>query len=169
MPRGRPKLIGPLMPKGGYRTLISKKRLAATAAAYGAMSAAMMSGANKKPRGPNVPVKGSRGRGRPRKVVVDTSTGDVYTSTAPTPPVKRSATTKQLAALAKARAARKPRDYVAMPKGGYRTLTSKKRLAETAAAYAAMSAAMMSGANTGAARLPYGTRVNEIGRIIPLR
>jgi len=136
MPRGRPKLIGPLMPKGGYRSLIGKRRLAATAAAYGAMSAAMMSGRNTQPRGANVPVKGSRGRGRPRKVVVDVMTGQI--STAPAPRVKRAATAAQLAALVRARAARQVRDYVAMPKGGYRTLTSKKRLAEAAAAYGAM-------------------------------
>jgi hypothetical protein len=122
------------MPKGGYRSLIGKRRLAATAAAYGAMSAAMMSGRNTQARGPNTPIK--RGRGRPRKVVVDVMTGQV--STAPAPRVKRPASAAQLAALVRARAARQVRDYVAMPKGGYRTLTSKKRLAEAAAAFSAM-------------------------------
>jgi hypothetical protein len=34
MPRGRPKLIGPLLPKGGYKSLTTKKRLAENAAAY---------------------------------------------------------------------------------------------------------------------------------------
>ena len=34
MPRGRPKIIGPLLPKGGYKSLTTKKRLAENAAAY---------------------------------------------------------------------------------------------------------------------------------------
>ena len=33
MPRGRPRLIGPRLPTGGYKSLSTKKRLAAKAAA----------------------------------------------------------------------------------------------------------------------------------------
>jgi hypothetical protein len=56
MPRGRPKMIGPLLPSGGYRSLMTKKRIAAKNAAWNAISSAVMS-------------SGKR-RGRPRKTAV---------------------------------------------------------------------------------------------------
>lgn len=67
MPRGRPKLIGPLMPTGGYRALTTKKRLAAKAAAYAAMPSSVMASAKR--------------RGRPRKTSVVTTL--VSTTTTP--------------------------------------------------------------------------------------
>ena len=70
MPRGRPKgskNIGPRLPPGGYRTLMGKKRLANKAAAYSAMTAAMLSGANTQVA-MAAPYK--KIRGRPRKTTV---------------------------------------------------------------------------------------------------
>ena len=51
-----------------------------------------------------------------------------------------------------------------LPKGGTRFLNTQKRIAAKAAAYAGMSAAMLSGANTAAARSVYGTHKNARGR-----
>ncbi len=90
------------MPAGGYRSLITKKRLAATAAAYGAMTAKMLSGANRQRRRGSYGVKPRTTR--PRKVVVDIVSGQL--STAPAPKVKRALTAKQIAGYAKARATR---------------------------------------------------------------
>jgi len=120
---------GPKLPKGGYK--------------------AYLTSIGKKPPG------------RPRKVVVDTSTGVVYASTAVAPKArgKGTATAKQLAALVKARASRAakrqlPYDpsivapasvgraarYIRsaamrgiegpmLPRGGFRALNSKARVA----------------------------------------
>ncbi len=46
MPRGRPKLIGPLLPKGGSRTLNTKKRLGLKNLAYQMMDFNLLSGSN---------------------------------------------------------------------------------------------------------------------------
>jgi hypothetical protein len=46
MPRGRTKLIGPLMPKGGSRTLNTKKRIGAKNLAYNMMDFKQLSGSN---------------------------------------------------------------------------------------------------------------------------
>lgn len=128
MPRGRPKLIGPRLPTGGYRSLKTKKKLAETAAFYALMSAKMMSGANKQKRAsaPYKTIKGPRGRPSKKNLVPMIpyylqnkigSASDSLNSTAATPKVKRTATAKQLAALVKARAAR-----AAKRKGGKTTL-----------------------------------------------
>ena len=129
MPRGRPKMIGALLPKGGYRALMSKKRLDAKAAYYASASKKVLSGAN---------------RQRRRKVPMSVSVMTDF-STATTPKVKRTASPAQLAALAKARAARAAKKTgttvavaVAAPKrtrarmigpklpgGGYKTLLKK--------------------------------------------
>jgi hypothetical protein len=155
------------MPTGGYRALTTKKRLAATAAAYGAMTAKMLSGANRqrrrgsygvKPRGVKS-VSTGKPRGRPRKTATITTVIQESASTAPTPIVRSTrASAKQLEALAKARASRAANrgDYVVLPPGGTRALTTKKRLAATAAAYGAMSANMLSGGNKARALAPYG-------------
>ena len=45
MPRGRKKMMGPLLPKGGYKSLTTKKRLAAKAAAWDAISPAVLASA----------------------------------------------------------------------------------------------------------------------------
>jgi hypothetical protein len=122
---------GPKLPKGGYK--------------------AYLTSIGKKPPG------------RPRKVAIDTSTGDVYASTAVAPKARGrgTATAKQLAALVKARASRAakrrlPYDpsivapasvgraarYIRsaamrgiegpmLPRGGFRALNSKARLATT--------------------------------------
>lgn len=103
MPRGRPRLIGPLLPTGGYKALTSKKRLASKIAAYAAMSAKMLSGANT--RKPRRAYGTAKSRGRPRKTSIATIVNSNI-STATQPKTKRAATEKQLAALAKARAAR---------------------------------------------------------------
>ena len=50
MPRGRTKLIGPLMPKGGSRTLNTKKRLGSKNLAYQMMDFNQLSGDNMEPR-----------------------------------------------------------------------------------------------------------------------
>ena len=126
MPRGRPKMIGALLPKGGYRALMSKKRLAAKDAYYASASQKVLSGANRQRR-----------RQVPMSVMTFT--------TATTPKVKKTASPAQLAALAKARAARAAKKTgttvavaVAAPKktrarmigpklpgGGYKTLLKK--------------------------------------------
>jgi hypothetical protein len=82
MPRGRPKLIGPLLPKGGTKTLNTKKRIKAKNLAYSVMSPVMLSG-------DNVDIALQR-YGMPPKQKK----------------AKRQATPAQLAALAKGRAAR---------------------------------------------------------------
>lgn len=98
MPRGRPKMIGALLPKGGSKTLNTKKRLAAKAAAWDAFSPIMLSGANTQV--PTVEY-GKKSRSRAKKnmtapvVVVETA-----------PKTRRKATEAQLAALANARAVR---------------------------------------------------------------
>lgn len=107
MPRGL-KVEGPNLPKGGYKRLTTKKKLAETAAFYAGMSAKMLSGKNKqKARAPY----GTKKRGRPSKLMMlatAAAQGAPLFVSAPTVParVKRTATAKQLAALAKARAAR---------------------------------------------------------------
>lgn len=115
MPRGRPKLIGPRLPTGGYRSLKTKKKLAETAAFYALMSAKMMSGANKQKRAsaPYKTIKAPRGRPSKKNLVPmipyylqKQIVNESLNSTAAAPRVKRTATPKQLAALAKARAAR---------------------------------------------------------------
>jgi hypothetical protein len=88
-----PRKTGPLLPKGGYKRLTTKKKLAETAAFYAGISAKMLSGGNTEPARAAYGTK--RGRGRPRS--------NKYV---PSSRVKRTATPKQLAALAKARAAR---------------------------------------------------------------
>ena len=80
MPR---KMIGPKLPKGGYKSLITKKKLAETATIMAALA------------GPAIMAR--RGRGRPRRA----------TSTLNNKKPRRKATPAQLAALAKARAARR--------------------------------------------------------------
>jgi hypothetical protein len=88
MPRGRPKLIGPLLPKGGTKTLNTKKRIKAKNLAYSVMSPVMLSG-------DNVDIALQR-YGMPRVSVVPEKQKKA----------KRQATPAQLAALAKGRAAR---------------------------------------------------------------
>ena len=108
MPRGRPKMIGPLLPKGGYKSLNTKKALAAKAAAWDSLSTNM-----------------------------------VPTAIAPKP--RRKAIEAQLAALAKGRATRAAKKMYApsLPKGGYKSLSTKKRLAAKAAAWDAISPVVM--------------------------
>lgn len=110
MPRGRPKMIGPKLPKGGYRSLITKKKLAETARLMAAVAApAMMARA--------------RGRGRPRSATSTSAfnraspakraemlsklTGTLNYKKPIGP--RRRATAAQLAALARARAVRAER------------------------------------------------------------
>lgn len=101
MPRGRPKLIGPRLPKGGYKSLTTKKRLAATAAALATYASLPSINSSKYRKMFGITAR----RGRPsKKQIVNTVASMV--STAKPPRVKRPATAKQLAALAKARAVR---------------------------------------------------------------
>jgi hypothetical protein len=88
MPRGRPKgskNIGPRLPKGGYRALMGKKRLADKVAAYSAMTAAMLSGANTQAAmaAPYKKVKGTGVRGRPRKTTTTVSVSSISQAQAP--------------------------------------------------------------------------------------
>jgi hypothetical protein len=53
---------------------------------------------------------------------------------------------------------------VSLPAGGTKFLNTKKRIAAATAAYAAMSPIMLSGANSAAARSPYGTPKKGRGR-----
>ena len=50
MPRGRPKLIGPLLPKGGTKALNTKKRLGLKNLDYQMMDLKLLSGDNMEPR-----------------------------------------------------------------------------------------------------------------------
>jgi len=169
MPRGRPKgsknsvSYNLNLPKGGTRFVNTQKRIAAKAAAYAGMSAAMLSGANTA-AARSVYGTPKKARGRPRNVVVNVVSGQL--SAAPAPRVRQVATAKQIAALAKARATRAANrgDYVSLPKGGYKALSSRSRLAMKAAAYGAYGPGMISGGNVGVARNPYGTLVDGMGR-----
>ena len=93
---------GPKLPKGGYKRLTTKKKLAETAAFYAGMSAKMLSGGNTKRA--RAPYGMKRGRGRPSKAALMLAATENLVIAPPR--VRRQATAKQLAALAKARAAR---------------------------------------------------------------
>lgn len=77
MPRGRPKMIGPKPPGGAYKNLLTKKRLAAKAAAWDAISTAVMASGTVRRRRPRrtlpvstaaaAPVRRTR-QGRPRTI-----------------------------------------------------------------------------------------------------
>jgi len=107
-------MIGPLLPKGGYRSLITKKKKAETAAFYAGIPKKVFYGGNKE-KAMTAPYKSiTRRRGRPSKAslmpivpyYLKSSNTDDFMATATRPKVKRTATPAQLAALAKARAAR---------------------------------------------------------------
>jgi hypothetical protein len=113
MPPGRKKMIGPLLPKGGYRSLITKKKKAETAAFYAGIPKKVFYGGNKE-KAMTAPYKSiTRRRGRPSKAslmpivpyYLKSSNTEAAMATK-VARVKRTATAAQLAALAKARAAR---------------------------------------------------------------
>ena len=97
--RAAKRMYAPSLPKGGYRSLMTKKRLAAKAAAWEALSPAMLSGANTQALGANISVRTYRSRAKK-----DMTTPIVVVEAAPK--TRGKATEKQLAALAKARATR---------------------------------------------------------------
>ena len=101
--RAAKRMYAPSLPKGGYRSLMTKKRLTAKAAAWEALSPAMLSGANTQARGANISVRtyGKKSRSSAKK---DMTTPIVVVEAAPK--TRGKATEKQLAALAKARATR---------------------------------------------------------------
>jgi hypothetical protein len=95
MPRGRSKLIGPLLPKGGYKSLTTKKRLAENAAAYAAAYAVKVM--------PPISIFNSASPAE-RELMLSGLTNKLNYKK----PIKakRKATEAQLAALAKGRAAK---------------------------------------------------------------
>ena len=101
MPRGRPRLIGPRLPKGGYKALSTKKRLAAKVAALATYASLPSINSTKYKKMFGISTR----RGRPSKKQVVNAVASMI-STAKPPRVKKPATAAQLAALAKARAAR---------------------------------------------------------------
>ena len=130
MPRGRPKLIGPLLPIGGNKTLNTKKRLADKAAAYdnyavminnaGTSNASQMSAKRGRAKliGPLLPKGGSRTLNTKKRIAAKAAAYANYTVAVNNPDIlnapqvarvvkaKKQATAAQLAALDKARIAR---------------------------------------------------------------
>lgn len=114
MPRGRTKLIGPLMPKGGSRALNTKKRLGSKNLAYQMMDLNLLSGDNMQPRTapygmlidptgkPISAFNSASPEERARMISTLTKTLNYKRPMGP----KRQATPAQLAALAKGRATR---------------------------------------------------------------
>ena len=109
---------GPTLPRGGYKRLTTKKKLAETAAFYAGMTKKMLSGGNKQKS--RRPYGKARGRGRPSKLMIAARDALLIGAPPAAPRAKRQATAKQLAALVRARAAR------AAKRGGTRTIKYKK-------------------------------------------
>ena len=118
MPRGRPKLIGPLLPKGGTKALNTKKRLGLKNLYYQMMDPKLLSGDNMEPRTApyGIPNTSNRPisafnlaspeeRARMISAIPKNETLNYKRPMGPKKP-KRQATPAQLAALAKGRATR---------------------------------------------------------------
>lgn len=190
--RAKQRTYFPALPEGGVKALSTPARLSALKSAYKKFSKKKMSGANKmmaaigygsirtaypvsyatglskvrkprvsKPKTVSAAVK--KVVSAAKKVKNATTTTQVV---AAAQKVKKAATATQLAALTKARAARNANrgDYVALPKGGYRALTTVARKNAKAAAYAAMSNAMLSGNNQQVRRI-----TDAVGRFVITR
>lgn len=200
MPRGRPKgsknkvkrvSMNLNLPVGGTRFLKTKKRLAAATAAYAAFSPTQMSGGNtaaalfpygtassfykgkkiRQPRKSKSPTTSAAAVVKAVKsaAAVKSAVKAVVSAAAK---VKKAASPTQLQNLAKAREARAANRglYAVLPKGGTRALNTVARRQATAAAYAAMTPAQMSGRNTMPALAVYGSPpVDRIGRFIVSR
>ena len=120
MPRGRPKLIGPLLPKGGTRALNTKQRLADKEKAFAElitpMPAIPAKRGRKKVVGPLLPKGGTRALNTKKRLAAKDAALANYAETLNSPQVsnsvvkvvkaKRQASAAQLAALEKARVAR---------------------------------------------------------------
>ena len=166
----------PALPTGGFKALSTPARLSARKAAYGKFGKKKMSGANKLMAAIGYgsirtayPVSYSGAPIKVRKPRVSkpkTVSAAVSQVVAAVKKVKKAATATQLAALTKARAARNANrgDYAALPKGGYRALTTVARKNAKAAAYAAMSNAMLSGNNNQVRRI-----TDAVGRFVITR
>ena len=166
----------PALPQGGFKALSTPARMSARAKAYSKFTKKMLSGTNK--RVPTIaygsistayPISYATGLSlkarKPRVSKPKTSVAAAVSQVvSAVKKVKKAATATQLAALEKARAARNANrgDYVALPKGGYKALTTVARKNAKAAAYAAMADAYLSGGNTAIARRPYGTLVDNL-------
>jgi hypothetical protein len=118
MPRGRPKLIGPLLPKGGTKALNTKKRLGLKNLYYQMMDPKLLSGDNMEPRTApyGIPNTSNRPisafnlaspeeRARMISAIPKKEKLNYKRPMGPKKP-KRQATPKQLEALAKGRATR---------------------------------------------------------------
>lgn len=165
----------PALPQGGFKALSTPARMSARAKAYSKFTKKMLSGANKMT--PTIvygsvrtaypasysgkPIKARNPRLPKPKTSVAAAVSQVVSAVKK---VKKAATDSQLAALAKARAARAANrgDYVALPKGGYKALTTVARKNAKAAAYAAMADAILSGGNTANARQQYAPLVDNL-------